>query len=121
MTILRIAGDDLTVLATDGDVSLGGCDWDERIVNYAAGEFQKTHGLDPLADPHSYQVLLLAAEEAKRDLSRLSRTNLVVTHAGKNLKVGLTREQFEDLTSDLLYRSEARLANVVEQAGLSWK
>ena len=65
VTILRIAGDDLTVLATDGDAQLGGCDWDECIVNWACRAFKKQYHSDPRKDPQSLQQLVLNAEEAK--------------------------------------------------------
>ena len=120
VTILRIVGNEWTVLATDGNVSLGGCDWDACILDYAAAEFQKEYNQDPLADPQSYQALLLNAEEAKRDLSRLHKTKVIVTHGGKNLKVELTREKFESLTAKLIFLTEACLKGVIKQANLAW-
>jgi molecular chaperone DnaK (HSP70) len=120
VTVLRIAGDDLTVLATDGDSELGGRDWDQRIIDWASHLFKKKFGGDPRDDPHSLQALVLSAEEAKKDLSRLPKTRLLVVHGGRSLKLELTREDFERMTADLLDRSRQRVAAVIEQAGLSW-
>ena len=120
VTILRIAGDDLTVLATDGDAKLGGREWDECIVNWACRLFKKKYRSDPRKDPHSFQHLVLAAEEVKKDLSRLPRTRLMVTHAGQTLPLELTREEFEKMTAPLLERTRQRVAMVIHEAGLIW-
>ena len=120
VTILRISGDDLTVLATDGDAKLGGREWDECIVNWACRLFKKKYRSDPRKDPHSFQHLVLAAEEAKKDLSRLPRTRLMVTHAGQTLPLELTREEFEKMTAPLLQRTRDRVSLVIREAGLLW-
>ena len=120
VTVLRIRGKDLTVLATAGDVRLGGRDWDERLFNYMAEQFQAQHGLDPRDDPMSRQALMLQAEETKKILSNRQQTRFVVTHAGKSFNGQITREQFDEMTADLLYRSETRLERVMEQAKLDW-
>ena len=75
---------------------------------------------DPRKDPHSFQHLVLAAEEAKKDLSRLPRTRLMVTHAGQILPLELTREEFEKMTAPLLERTRQRVAMVIHEAGLIW-
>ncbi len=120
VTLLSIAGKRITVLATDGDVYLGGRDWDERIVNYAAEAFETEHGADPRAVPGGYQRLLLAAEQAKHVLSQRDEARIATTHAGKTLTAELTRAQFEQMTADLLYRTENRLSRVIKAAKLSW-
>ena len=120
VTIIRIAGDDLRVLATDGDVQLGGNDWDERVVKYAADRFVKHYGGDPREDPQSLQELLLVAEDAKKSLSQREQTQMYISHKGERLAVGLTREQFEEMTADLLYRTESRVDRVIRSIGLGW-
>jgi molecular chaperone DnaK (HSP70) len=120
VTVLRIAGDDLTVLATDGDAQLGGRDWDECIVNWACRNFKKVYRSDPRKDPNSLQQLVLAAEEAKKDLSRLPKTRLMVTHAGQTMPMELTREEFESMTAELLDRTRQRVSQVIADAGLTW-
>ena len=120
VTILHISGDDLTVLATDGDAKLGGREWDDSIIDWACRQFKKKFRSDPRKDPHSYQHLMLAAEEAKKDLSRLPRTRLMVTHAGQTLPLELTREEFEKMTAPLLQRTRDRVSLVIQEAGLIW-
>jgi len=121
VTLLRIAGKDLTVLATAGDVRLGGRDWDERLFKYIADQFIHAHGEDPRDNPKSTQALMLTAEETKKVLSSRKHATFVVNHAGKSFNGDVTREQFDDLTQDLLYRSENRCSRVIKQASLSWE
>jgi molecular chaperone DnaK len=121
VTVLRIAGSELTVLSTDGDVILGGRDWDDRIVDHAAGLFQAQYGQDPRSTPASYQKLLQDAENAKKDLSRRQQTKFVVVFAGKELTVTLGREEFEHLTADLLFRTQSRVESALADSHLSWE
>ena len=120
VTLMRIEGSRFTVLATDGDVRLGGRDWDEAIVNHAAELFEKQFGADPRSYALSHQSLILAAEQAKMNLTQRDHTRLAVTHGGEALTVDLTREQFERMTVGLLYRTEHRLKQVVEAADMTW-
>ncbi len=73
VTLLRLAAGKVQTLATDGDVQLGGHDWDQRLVDYAAECFLKTHQLDPRQDPATLNRLYLDAMEAKHTLSARSR------------------------------------------------
>lgn len=121
VTVIRIEGEQFRVLATEGEVRLGGEDWDERVLSHAAGLLQAEHGVDPRQDPHSHQELLLAVEEAKRDLSQRDSTEFTVHCGGQRAVVKLTRGQFEDMTSALLYRTESRVCQVIENAKLTWE
>ena len=107
-------------IATDGDVYLGGKDWDAKLVAIAAERFRQERGSDPRNDPASLQDLTLAAEAAKRTLSERARATLVVNHQGQRFKVEVTREQFEEATAALLERTRVTTEIVVLQAGLSW-
>jgi molecular chaperone DnaK len=120
VTLLRSHGVNLKVLATAGDVQLGGRDWDERIVAHLSEAFRKQYGKDPCQDPLSHQALIVAAEELKKDLSRRTRVRWAVQHAGKTLTGELTRQDFEKMTADLLFRTQSRLSRVVRDAGLTW-
>jgi len=121
VTALRIHGKNLTVLATSGDVRLGGRDWDERLFNYMANQFLHEHSEDPRDHPVSTQNLMLAAEETKKVLSARKQANYLITHAGKSFSGEITRAQFEELTMDLLFRSEHRLSRIIKQANISWE
>ncbi len=120
VTVLRIEGNNLTVLATDGDVQLGGKDWDMKLLNAAAVAFKAKHGVDPRNDEHVFQQMLVAAEDCKRALSARDKARMGITFAGKPVNIDVTRQQFEELTSDLLYRTESRIVRVIEAAGLAW-
>ena len=120
VTILEIRGTSFKALATDGDVYLGGKDWDERLINIAAERFIEHAGEDPRDNPVTTADLWNAAEAAKRTLSERPRASLIVNHLGNRLKVDITRQEFEEATADLLGRTRTTLEIVVRQAGLSW-
>ncbi len=120
VTILEINGTQFRALATDGDVQLGGKDFDERLVDYLAEKFREAHGVDPRSDPQDAAQLWLDAQQLKHTLSERSKANVVCFHAGIRLRLDVTREQFEDLTRDLLERTETTTSLVVKEAGLDW-
>lgn len=120
VTILEISGNTYRAVATDGDVQLGGKDFDERIVNYLAERFIEQHGTDPRVDPRDASQLWHDAQRIKHTLSQRSRTSSVVFHAGVRCNVEINREQFEQLTRDLLERTETTTSLVVREAGLTW-
>lgn len=121
VTLVRLSQSRFETLAIEGDVRLGGKDWDDRIVDFVAGKFQEQHGGDPRGDPQSVTVLRAAAERAKRTLSKLSQTSITCTHAGKVLTVQLSRADFEALTRDLLTRTRLTTQKVLREGGLSWE
>lgn len=104
-TLLRLAPGDIRALATDGDVQLGGYDWDLRLVDYAAASFQRSFGVDPRTDRACLNRLIQAAAEAKHTLSARTRATLRVEFQGKASEIQVTREQFEEMTADLLERT----------------
>ncbi|HEY3966687.1 MAG TPA: Hsp70 family protein [Planctomycetaceae bacterium] len=120
VSIVRISSDRFETLATDGDVRLGGRDWDERLVEFLAEQFKITHGSDPRDDPQSLAFLYQEAEQVKHALSARTTTRVLVTHDAQRLSFEITREKFENLTADLLARTEATTDIVVESAGLTW-
>jgi molecular chaperone DnaK len=120
VTLVRLSQRRFEAVAIEGDVRLGGKDWDDRIVDYVAGEFQRQHGQDPRTDPVALATLTAAAERAKRTLSKLPQASITCTHAGKVLTVSLTRPNFEAFTRDLLTRTQLTTQQVLRQAGLAW-
>ena len=120
VSLLRAGGTELTVLATTGDVRLGGRDWDERIYDHLAEAFAFMYRQDPREDPMSAQQLMMHAEELKKDLSRRQKSRYAVNHAGHSLTGELTREVFEKLTAELLFRTESRIQRVMADAGFTW-
>jgi molecular chaperone DnaK len=120
VTIVEIRGNSFQALATDGDNALGGKDWDEKIVQFAAQLFMADHREDPRQHPISNQELWLSAEIAKKTLTERPKATLYVNHLGSRMKAEISRAQFEDATAALLGRTRTTTEIVVRQAGLSW-
>ncbi|CAN5474562.1 Hsp70 family protein [soil metagenome] len=120
VTIMKIEGHKIEMLATNGDHRLGGKDWDDVIVNMVAEEFDREHGENPLLDLQSYQDLQSRALAAKIQLSSRSRTAIVHSYNGKSVKVELTREDFEQRTLHLIEKCKAICEIVMQEAKLEW-
>src|SRR3954463_7532972 len=121
VTIMRIEGHGIQMLATNGDHRLGGKDWDDGIVNYVAEEFDRAHGENPLLDLQSYQDLQSRALAAKIQLSTRPRTAIVHSHNGQSVKVELTREDFERRTQHLVERCKTLCEIVLDESQLKWE
>ena len=118
-------GDGVTeVLATNGDTHLGGDDFDQRIIDWMADEFQKENGIDLRKDKMAAQRLKEAAEKAKIELSSAmtSQINLPFITADatgpKHLDMTLTRAKFNELTVDLVDRTMTPVRKALADAGL---
>jgi molecular chaperone DnaK len=120
VTIMRIEGHGIQMLATNGDHRLGGKDWDDVIVNHVAEEFDRAHGENPLLDLQSYQDLQSRALAAKIQLSSRPRTAIVHSHNGKSVKVELTREEFELKTRHLVEKCKTICEMVLQEAKMEW-
>ncbi|HEX8280358.1 MAG TPA: Hsp70 family protein [Chthoniobacterales bacterium] len=120
VTIMRIEGHKITMLATNGDHRLGGKDWDDVIVNFVAEEFDRQHGENPLLDLQSYQDLQSRALAAKIQLSRRPKTTIVHSYKGNSVKVELTREDFEERTRHLVEKCKTMCELVMDEAKLQW-
>jgi molecular chaperone DnaK len=128
VSLLEVGKDDdfstIQVRATAGDNRLGGDDWDERVVTYLAERFKGTTGVDVSGDKIAKQRLKEAAEQAKKELSSSSQTQvqlpyLSLTESGPaNLDETLTRAKFEELTKDLLERTRQPFNDVIKEAGV---
>jgi molecular chaperone DnaK len=103
--VIRLAGDDVTVVCIDGDARLGGADWDAAIADFLLDQFEHEHpGLHPERDPQFLQDLLIAAERLKKELSSAQSRRQVLRFGGRTTVVDLTRSAAEDLTAGLLRR-----------------
>lgn len=128
VSLLEVGKDDdfstIQVRATAGDNRLGGDDWDGRVVAYLIQRFKETTGVDVSNDKIAKQRLKEAAEQAKKELSSSTSTNiqlpyLSLTENGPaNLDETLTRAKFEELTSDLLDRTKKPFNDVIKEAGV---
>jgi molecular chaperone DnaK len=121
VTVVKLLPKRFQVLAIEGDVRLGGKDFDDRIVNFVGDAFRAAYGDDPRNDPQSLASLQAAAERAKRTLSKLDNASVTVNHAGRKLSVPITRKEFEALSRDLLTRTRLTTQQVLKQAGLGWE
>ncbi|MBM3997059.1 MAG: Hsp70 family protein [Planctomycetes bacterium] len=120
VSMVRLGKHRFETLAIEGDVRLGGKDWDDRIVEHVAQQFKSRFGEDPRVDPITLAGLNAAAERAKRTLSKLQTTNITCSHGGKVITVTLTRAEFENITKDLLTRTRLTTQQVLKQAKRTW-
>ena len=117
VTLMKIEGRGYRTLATSGDMALGGIDWDRRLVDYIAERFTKVHPeLDPRTNPIGLQRLTKEAEEAKRTLSAREQVTVHYDHSGHQLRIPISRAQFEAMTEDLLERTRFTTAKVLSDA-----
>jgi len=125
VTVLETGDGIVEVLATGGDAFLGGDDFDNRVVDYLADDFKSTSGIDIKADIMALQRLKEAAENAKKELSAATETeiNLPFITADatgpKHLVIKLTRAKFESLIDDLAQKTVVKVAEVLKDSGLS--
>ena len=128
VSLLEVGKDDdfstIQVRSTAGDNRLGGDDWDQRIVDWLATRFKESTGVDVSNDKIAKQRLKEAAEQAKKELSSQTSTNITLpylslTESGPaNLDETLSRAKFEDLTKDLLERTKKPFRDVIREAGI---
>ncbi|MEO1693267.1 MAG: molecular chaperone DnaK, partial [Cyanobacteria bacterium J06631_6] len=125
VSILEVGDGVFEVLATAGDTHLGGDDFDKKIVDYLAEEFQKNEGIDLRKDNQALQRLTEAAEKAKIELSSATQTDInlpfiTATQDGpKHLDVSLTRAKFEELCSDLIDRCRIPVEQALKDSKLA--
>jgi len=124
VSILEVGEGVFEEKSTSGDTHLGGDDWDQRVVNWAADEFKKESGIDLRQDRQALQRLREAAEKAKIELSSMLETELNMPYitadasGPKHLQLRLTRARFEQMTKDLLERCRAPFEAALKDANL---
>ena len=125
ISILEIGDGVFEVKSTNGDTFLGGEDFDMRLVNYLADEFQKEQGIDLRRDKLALQRLKEAAEKAKIELSSTTQTEInlpfITADASgpKHLTMKLTRAKFEALVDDLVQKTIEPCRQAIKDAGLT--
>ncbi len=124
VSLLEVGGGVVEVKATNGDTHLGGDDWDEVIVNWAADEFKKTQGLDLRQDRQALQRLREASEKAKIELTSVIETEINLPYVTadasgpKHLQLKLSRAKFEKMTEHLVDRCVGPFKAAIKDAGL---
>jgi len=125
VSILEVGEGVIEVKSTNGDTHLGGDDWDQRIVTWAADEFRKDQGIDLRQDRPALQRLREAAEKAKIELSSVMETEINLPYitadasGPKHLQLKLTRSKFEQMTEDLLARCRHPFEAALKDANMT--
>jgi molecular chaperone DnaK (HSP70) len=119
VTLLQCGDGEIRVLASAGDHELGGREWDECILQFAAVQFQREHGSDPLADALSGNDLLVRAEQCKKQLSSRQSTRISINHRGLNANYELSRARFEEISHGLLEQTSTLTRRVIGDQGLT--
>ncbi|HEY3670280.1 MAG TPA: molecular chaperone DnaK [Acidimicrobiia bacterium] len=125
VSILDVGEGVVEVRATSGDTHLGGDDFDRRIVDALADEFQRDNGIDLRTDPQALQRLFEAAERAKIELSSVTQTTISLpfitadANGPKHLNTTLMRSTFEQISSDLIERTRRPVEQALADAKLS--
>tara|TARA_B100001250_G_scaffold117097_1_gene99375 strand:+ start:5703 stop:7532 length:1830 start_codon:yes stop_codon:yes gene_type:complete len=125
VSVLEIGDGVFEVKSTSGDTSLGGDDWDERVIQWLVDSFSNDHGVDLSKDNMAMQRLKEAAEKAKIELSASQSTQVnlpfvTATDAGPlHMDYALSRSKFQELTTDLLERCRKPFEQAIKDANLS--
>jgi molecular chaperone DnaK len=125
VSILDIGDGVVEVRATAGDTHLGGDDFDRRLVDYLADEFQRDNGIDLRTDPQALQRLFEAAEKAKVELSAVTQTTVSLpfitadASGPKHLNATIMRSTFDNITADLVERTTGPVGQAMADAKLT--
>ncbi len=125
ISILELGEGLFEVKSTNGDTHLGGDDFDQRLMDYMADEFQKTEGIDLRKDPMALQRLKVEAERVKCDLSQQTQADVKLPYVTvgadgpKHLDMTITRAKFEQLVDDLIQRTIGPVKKAVQDSGYS--
>ncbi|MBU4541616.1 MAG: molecular chaperone DnaK [Firmicutes bacterium] len=125
VSILELGDGVFEVKSTNGNNHLGGDDFDQKIIDWMAAEFKKTHGLDLKNDKMALQRLKEAAEKAKIELSTVMKSDInlpfitATAEGPQHLELSLTRAKFDELTSDLVKNTIGPVEKAMKDAGIS--
>ena len=125
VSILELGDGVFEVKATNGNNHLGGDDFDQKVIDWMAGEFKKSHGIDLKNDKMALQRLKEAAEKAKIELSTVMKSDInlpfitATAEGPQHLELSLTRAKFDELTSDLVKSTVGPVEKAMKDAGLS--
>jgi len=123
ISILDVGDGVFEVKATNGDTHLGGDDFDQVLIDHVANDFKGQHGIDLRNDPMALQRLKEACEQAKKDLSQATSTDInlpfITADASgpKHLQMNITRSKFEQLVSHLIERCRGPVMSALKDAG----
>ncbi len=124
VSILELGDGVFEVKATNGNNNLGGDDFDDKVIDWMADEFKKSHGIDLKSDKMALQRLKEAAEKAKIELSSVMKSDInlpfitATAEGPQHLELSLTRAKFDELTSGLVRETEGPVSKAMSDAGL---
>ena len=120
LALVKYSKNEVAVIASDGDLQLGGLDWNAALLTAIADQFTREFKLDPRHDPESLQFLANEVEQAKRGLSVRERAPLSCQHAGHRKTYQIERTQFEKLTKGLVDRCQQVTSRLLKDRKLGW-
>lgn len=124
VSVCDISDGVVEVLASDGDVFLGGSDYDQALTDYIISEFKKEHNIDLSRDKLAYPRIVEAAEKAKCELSSMTQTDInlpyisITQNGPLNLIMTITRAKFESLVKTLNDRTVEKALSAIKKAGI---
>lgn len=118
LSLVSYSQNAVNVISSAGDLHLGGVDWNERLESFACSQFVSEIPDDPRLDKQSMQALAIDVEQCKRSLSARPRASVRVVHAGRQKTFPVSQELFEQLTADLVKRTEEITINMVREQAL---
>lgn len=113
ITVMNIAGGNISVVCTGGDDQLGGKDWDECLMEYVEGRYEEENGEDLSEDPETVATLYVDVETWKKALTSREKVNISVNGPAGRFREELSREKYDELTADLLNRTKNLLDDVL--------
>ena len=119
VTVMEVKGQEMKILATNGDHRLGGKDWDDKIITHVAERFESEHGEKPLTELSTYLDTQTRSVDAKIQLSTLNKATIITNHAGKSQRIELTRQEFEAMTANLVERCRSLVDVVLYEVKLT--
>jgi len=120
LSLVRYRKNEVTVIASSGDLHLGGINWNQSLIDAIGSQFAKEFRDDPRAEPESLQALALEIEQAKRGLTVRPRAALTCTHGGFRKTYQIELEQFQKLTKPLVDRTEDITLKLLKDNKLGW-
>lgn len=120
LSLVQYNKDEVKVIASGGDLRLGGLDWNQRIEDFVCKEYTKTSVNDPRMDRETMQSLAIEVEQVKRSLSVRPKVSLILQHEGRRKSYVIDRDRFEILTSDLVLRTEDITKGMLKAHNKGW-
>ncbi|MEZ6055593.1 MAG: Hsp70 family protein [Planctomycetaceae bacterium] len=120
LSLVKYNNTDVKVVASSGDLNLGGIDWNARLEKFACEQFIREVPDDPRLDKETMQTLSIEVEQTKRSLSVRQKASLTLQHAGRRKTYGIDQEHFELLTHDLVERTEKITRKLLTDHSMGW-